>query len=59
MEKPSVIVEVPALVKAQMVRIVPEAFRKQVEITQVIKIGKFSRNIILFHNANVCGMYNL
>lgn len=53
MEKPSEIVEVPALVEAKMAGIVAEALREQVEIAQIVEVCKFCRNIILFHAAKI------
>ena len=53
MENPSEIVEVPALVEAKMAGIVAEALREQVEIAQIVEVGKFCRNIILFHAAKI------
>ena len=53
MENPSEIVEVPALGEAKMTGIVTEALREQVEIAQIVEVGKFCRNIILFHAAKI------
>ena len=36
-----------------MTRIVTEALREQVEIAQIVEVGKFCRNIILFHAAKI------
>ena len=36
-----------------MTGIIAEALRAQVEIAQIVEIGKFCRNIILFHAAKI------
>ena len=36
-----------------MTGIVTEALREQVEIAQIVEVGKFCRNIILFHAAKI------
>ena len=36
-----------------MTGIISEALREQVEIAQIVEVGKFCRNIILFHAAKI------
>ena len=36
-----------------MTMIVTEALRAQVEIAKIVEVGKFCRNIILFHAAKI------
>lgn len=36
-----------------MAGIIAEALREQVEIAKIVEVGKFCRNIILFHAAKI------